>query len=79
MQGLAGTKTIVDISRSWRRRPQYGHLHEDITPPSARLALSGKVYHRCTIVNVEDGDTVQMAHFRSLRPFTIAYTLTTAL
>jgi hypothetical protein len=79
LQGLTGTKTIVDIFKKLAQTPQYVTCTKIITPPSGSGSRYGKIYHRCTIVNAEDGETVQIGALSVAKTLTIAYTHTTKL
>jgi hypothetical protein len=79
LQGLSGAKTIVDIFKKLATTPQYITCTKIITPPAGAGSRYGKVYHRCVIVNVEDGDQVQIGALSVQKAITIAYTHTTAL
>jgi len=79
LQGLSGAKTIVDIFKRLAQQPQYITCTKIITPPQGSGSRYGKVYHRCVIVNVEDGDQVQIGALSVQKGITIAYTHTTSL
>lgn len=79
LQGLSGTSTIVDIFDKLADTPQYITCTKIVTPPAGQGSRYGKVYHKCTIVNVQDGEQIQIGALSIQKTITIAYTNTTKL
>lgn len=77
LSGLAGTHDIVEVFRRLARTPQYISCSKIITPPQGKRY--GKTYHKCTIVGIPDGDTINIGALSVAKAITIAYTHTTPL
>lgn len=77
LQGLTGAKTIVDIFNRLARTPNYVTCAKIINPPSGRRY--GKVYHKCVITGITDGENVTLASLSVPKTITVAYTHTTVL
>ncbi len=77
MQGLSGSKTIVDIFRALARTPNYVTCTKIINSPGRRRY--GKVYHRCVITDIQDGDDVAIGTLSVAKTMTVMYTHSTAL
>jgi hypothetical protein len=79
LQGLTGAKTIVDIFNALAAAPQYVTCTKIITPPPGAGSRYGKVYHRCVVVGVQDGEQVDIGSLSVQKSLTIGYTHTTKL
>jgi hypothetical protein len=77
MSGLSGARDIVEIFTALARTPQYVTMAKIITPPDGKRY--GKTYHRCVIVDVQDGETIQIGSLSVAKGITVAYTHTTRL
>jgi hypothetical protein len=77
LQGLTGTKTIVEIFDRLAQTPQYVTCTKIIDPPNG--ARYGTVFHRCTVVNIQSGDTVSIGALSVQKQIQVAYTHTTKL
>lgn len=77
LAGLAGTHDIVQVFQRLASTPQYVSCTKIITPPQGKRY--GKVYHKCTIVGIPDGDTINIGALSVAKQITIAYTHTTPL
>lgn len=77
LQGLTGAKNIVDIFRKLAATPQYVTMTKIITPPDGKRY--GKVYHRCVIVEIQDGEDISIGALSIRKGITVAYTHTTDL
>lgn len=77
LPGLTGAADIVSIFERLAQTPQYVTMTKIITPPDGKRY--GKVYHRCVIVDIEDGETVNIGALSVPRRITVAYTHTTPL
>lgn len=77
LQGLAGSDNIVEIFNRLARMPNYVTCSKIITPPSGRKY--GNIYHKCTIVNIQDGDTVTVGTLSAPKNITVAYTHKTSI
>jgi hypothetical protein len=77
LAGLAGTHDIIAVFTRLARTPQYVTCTKIITPPTG--PRYGKTYHRCTIVAIPDGDTINIGALSVAKEITVAYTHTTAL
>jgi hypothetical protein len=74
---LANAHDIVEVFRALARTPQYITCTKVISPPNG--VRRGKVYHRCVVVGIEDGDTVSIGALSIAKRIQIAYTHTTKL
>lgn len=77
MQGLAGTKDILEVFRRLAATPNYVTCTKIITPPDGQKY--GKTYHRCVIVDVPDGETFNIEQLSQTKVITVAYTHTSLL
>lgn len=77
LPGLTGAKTIVDIFNRLARTPNYVTCAKIITPPSG--PRYGKVYHRCVITGIGDGEMVTIGTLSVAKDITVSYTHTTPL
>lgn len=77
LQGLTGAKTIVDIFQRLAQTPNYVTCTKIITPPGGQRY--GKVYHKCVITGITDGETVQIGQLSVDKQITVSYTHTTIL
>lgn len=77
LSGLSNSHDIVEIFKALAASPQYITCTKIITPPDKKRY--GKVYHKCTIVDVVDGDTINIGTLSVAKTITIAYTHTTKL
>lgn len=75
--GLTGARSITDIFRILAASPQYVTCTKIITPPSGRKY--GKVYHKCVIIAIQDGEQIDVGALSVPKTMTIAYTNTTPL
>jgi hypothetical protein len=79
---LAGTQNIVDIFEQLAADPNYVQCQTIIKPPGTERDPSkwrGKTYHQCTIVDINDGDTIQVGSLAVTKGITVAYTYSTKL
>lgn len=72
MAGLAGTRNIVEVFQRLAQTAQYVTCTKIISPPGGKRY--GKVYHRCVIVDVPDGETITIGALSVAKPITVAYT-----
>jgi hypothetical protein len=77
MQGLTRAKTIVDIFRALAQTANYVTCTKIINPPGRRRY--GKVYHRCVITDIQDGDDVAIGTLSVAKTMTVMYTHSTVL
>lgn len=77
MQGLTGAKTIVEIIERLSRTPNYVTCTKLINHPNGKK--SGKIYHRCVITNIQDGETVTIGSLDIQKTITVTYTHATAI
>lgn len=77
LQGLTGARTIVDIFNRLAQTPNYVTCTKLIKHPDGRR--SGKIYHRCVITNIQDGDQVTIGSLAVQKNVTISYTHSTAI
>lgn len=77
LAGLAGSNSILDVVNTLANQPNYVQCTKIITPPSGQRY--GKVYHRCTIVDIPDGEQVDITTLSQTKNITVAYTHTTPL
>lgn len=77
LQGLTGARTIVDIFNRLAQTPNYVTCTKIIRPPSGRSY--GKVYHRCVITGVDDGERVNIRELSVSKNITVSYTHSTPL
>jgi len=77
LQGLTGAHTITEIFERLARTPNYVTCTKIINPPSGRRY--GKVYHRCVITGITDGETVSLGTLSVNKTITVSYTHTTTL
>lgn len=82
LSGLAGSKNIVDIFKVLANDPNYVTCQTVIKPPGTESnpgAWRGKNYHNCTVVDINDGDTITVGSLAVTKGITVAYTHTSAL
>lgn len=82
LAGLAGTYNIVEIFDRLAHDPQYVTCQQIIKPPGTERQprrWRGKRYHKCTVVDIQDGDTVTVGALAVTKGITVAYTHTTPL
>lgn len=82
LAGLAGTNNIVEIFERMSRDPQYVTCQQIIKPPGTESRPGrwrGKVYHNCTVVDINDGDTVTVGALSVTKGITVAYTHSTPI
>lgn len=82
LAGLAGTQNIVDIFRVLAQDPNYVQAQTIIKPPGTEndpARWRGKTYHNCTVVDINDGDTITVGALAVTKGITIAYTHSTRL
>lgn len=77
MAGLAGSVDIIDVFQALANQVNYVTCTKIITPPDGKKY--GKTYHRCTIVNIGDGESFDITSLSLAKQMTIAYTHTTPL
>lgn len=77
MQGLSGASTIVDIFERLANTPNYVTCTKLITAPGGRRY--GKVYHRCVISNITDGEEVTIGSLQIVKNIQVIYTHVTRL
>ena len=78
--GLGGATNIVDIFEILAENPAYVTCTTTIIPPPGTgLPPRGKIYQNCTIVDINDGDTIQVGALSVTKGITVAYTHTTPL
>lgn len=77
LPGLAGTTDIVEIFERLSRTPQYMTATKIITTPSG--TRRGKTYHRVTIVDIDDGETITVGGMSIPKTVLVAYTHTTKI
>ena len=78
LAGLAGANNIVDIYELLARDPSYVTCQTIITPPGSQRPR-GKVYHQCTVVDIDDSDTITVGALAVAKTMVVAYTHSTAL
>lgn len=77
---LAVAQNIVDIFEVLARNPNYVTCQMLIKPPgteSQPAKWRGKNYQNCTIVDINDGDTITVGALAVTKGITVAYTHTT--
>ncbi len=82
LAGLAKTQNIVDIFKALAADPSVVTCQMVIKPPGTEntpSAWRGKIYHSCTVVDINDGDTITVGALAVTKGITVAYTHTTAL
>lgn len=76
------TQNIVDIFRALAADPNYVQCQTIIKPPGTEKTPSkwrGKTYHNCTVVDINDGDTITVGALAVTKGITVAYTHSTKL
>jgi hypothetical protein len=73
--GLQGTNDILDVYNRLSADPAEVTCQMLIKPPGA--PWRGKVYHNCTMVGIDDGETVTIGTITVAKTATIWYTHTT--
>lgn len=82
LAGLAGTNNIVQIFERLSQNPNYVTCQTVIKPPGTEnqpARWRGKNYQNCTVVDINDGDTITVGGLAVTKGITIAYTHTTPL
>ncbi len=82
LAGLASSYNIVEIFEALARDPQYVTCQQIIKPPGTDNQPQnwrGKNYHNCTVVDINDGDTITVGALAVTKGLTVAYTHTTPL
>lgn len=82
LAGMARAQNIVDIYEILAQDPNYVTCTQIIKPPGTERTPSrwrGKNYHNCTIVDINDSDTVTVGALAVSKGITVAYTHTTKL
>jgi hypothetical protein len=82
LAGLAQSQNIVDIFAVLAANPNYVTCQMIIKPAGTEAQPSrwrGKNYMNCTIVDINDGDTITVGALAVTKGITVAYTHTTAL
>jgi hypothetical protein len=82
LAGLAGSHNITDIFALLARDSNYVTCQTVIKPPGTESRPSqwrGKNYQNCTVVDINDGDTITVGSLAVTKGITIAYTHTTKL
>lgn len=77
LRGLATAQNIVDIYELLAQQPNYVTCTSVIKPPGSANnpgAWRGKIYHNCTVVDINDGDTITVGALSVLKGITVAYT-----
>ena len=77
MQGLSGARTIVEIFERLAQTPNYVTCTKIVHPPGG--TRYGKIYHRCVITNITDGETVELGTLAIQKNIEITYTHSTSL
>jgi len=79
---LATALNIVDIFEVLAQNPNYVTCQMLIKPPgteSQPVKWRGKNYQNCTIVDINDGDTITVGALAVTKGITVAYTHTTSV
>jgi hypothetical protein len=80
LKGLSSSQNIVDIFEVLAENPQYVTCRTTIIPPPGTgLPVRGKIYQNCTVVDINDGDTITVGALSVTKGITVAYTHTTPL
>lgn len=82
LAGLAGTYNMVEIFERLAADPNYVQCQTVIKPPGTEnqpARWRGKNYHNCTVVDINDGDTITVGALAVTKGITVAYTHTTPL
>lgn len=77
LSGLARALNIVDIYSLLAQDPSFVTCTTVIKPPGTQntpSAWRGKIHHNCTVVEINDGDTISIGALSVLKNITIAYT-----
>jgi len=78
LAGLGGTYTVADVFESLRLDPTYVSCTRIIQPPDG-APPRGTQYHNCTVVAIDDGDTISIGALSVAKNITIVYTHQTPL
>lgn len=78
LSGLAGTNNIIDIFNYMSSLTQPITCQMIIKPPN-QTTWRGWVYNNCTIVQIADGENIQIGALTTSRAVTILYTSRTSL
>lgn len=68
---------IVEIFEILAAEPDYVTCQTIIKSPSG--TVRGKTYHKCTVVDINDGDTITVGSLSVTKGITVAYTHSTRL
>lgn len=79
LDGLQGTHNIVDIFNALAANPSYVTCTTMIKPPSGAGAVRGKVFHNCSVVDIDDSDTITVGALAVAKNLTVAYCFSSAL
>lgn len=82
LAGLAQSFNIVDIFQVLADDPNYVTCQMVIKPPGTENTPGkwrGKNYQNCTVVSINDGDTITVGALAVTKGITVAYTHSTAL
>lgn len=77
MAGLAGTRDVVQVFERLAAQPNYVTCTKIVNPPrlgGVAQRRYGTVYHKCTIINVPDGEEITIGALSIAKPLTVAYT-----
>lgn len=77
LDGLARAQNIVDIFKFLAQQPNYVTCQTIIKPPGTEnnpAAWRGKIYINCTVVRINDGDTITIGALSVTKGITVAYT-----
>lgn len=77
LDGLARAQNIVDIFEFLANDPNYVTCQQIIMPPGTERQPSrwrGKTYMNCTIVDINDSDTITVGALAVTKGITVAYT-----
>lgn len=77
MAGLAGTSNIIEVFERLAATPQYITATKIITPPGG--TRRGKVYHRCVVLQIQDGEEVSIGALSIAKSVLVGYTHTTKI
>lgn len=77
MSGLANSHDIVEVFEALANQGRAVQCTKIINPPDGKRY--GKVYHGCTIADIQDGETYDITTLTSTKNITVWYTHSTAL
>ena len=78
LAGLAKSFNLVDIFEVLATNPSYVQFQQIIRPPDPSLKPRGKTYNNCTIVDINDGDTITIGALAVTKGITVAHTHSSA-